>query len=402
MGHDGISLYPRHGTGHNSPMQEFIIDSQEKLQAFCAMLADYDSLALDTEFLREKTYYAQLCLIQIACNGNLACVDPLALDDIQPLLDILYDPARIKIMHSARQDLELFFDISGRLPENIFDTQVAATLLGYGDQIGYAKLVKQMLGVTLDKTQTRTDWSRRPLTHEQIEYALDDVRYLHEIFSRQRAALAEKGRSDWLARDFAALSEVQTYATPEEQLWQRVRGSNTLHGVQLAVLQQLAMWREHTARHKNRPRRWVLRDDVLIDLARAMPATRQQLENIRGVEGGLLRQADDILARIRQARELPQAQWPHLPHYRQLTVPQEALVDTMMAIVKMSASQNSITPAVLASRKDLENMLLGKQDLALLSGWRFELVGKALQTFLQGNSLIRTVEGELSLTPVSG
>ena len=378
-------------------MQEFIIDSQEKLQTFCAMLADHDSLALDTEFLREKTYYAQLCLIQIACNGQLACVDPLALEDIQPLLDIIYDPGRVKIMHSARQDLELFFDITGHLPDNIFDTQIAATLLGYGDQIGYAKLVKQMLGVTLDKTQTRTDWSRRPLTHEQIEYALDDVRYLHEIFTRQRAALAEMGRADWLTLDFATLSAVETYATPELQLWQRVRGSNTLHGVQLAVLQQLALWREHTARHKNRPRRWVLRDDLMIDLAKRMPTTPKQFEAVRGVETGLLRQADTILALIKQARELPQEQWPRLPKYSQLTVAQEALVDAMMAIVKVRADQNSLTPAVLASRKDLEHVLLGKTELALLSGWRFELAGRDLQAFLQGERLMRAVEGELCL-----
>jgi ribonuclease D len=383
-------------------MQEFVIDSQEKLLAFCRHLDAYDVLALDTEFLREKTYYAQLCLIQIACDGELACVDPLALEDIQPLLDIIYDPARIKIMHSARQDLELFFDLTGRLPQNIFDTQVAATLLGFGDQIGYAKLVKQMLDVKLDKTQTRTDWSRRPLTHEQIEYALDDVRYLHEIFARQRAELAERGRSDWLDRDFATLSDVQTYATPDEQLWQRVRGSNTLHGVQLAVLQQLTQWREQTARHKNRPRRWVLRDDLLIDLARRTPSSSQQLEAMRGVDGGVLRHADKILALIKQAKALPPEQWPRLPKFHQLTLPQEALVDAMMAIVKMRAEQNSITPAVLASRKDLEKMLLGKDDLALLTGWRFELAGKDLQAFLRGDCLIRTIDGHLNLTPVSG
>jgi len=383
-------------------MQEFIIDSQEKLQTFCQFLGDYDSLALDTEFLREKTYYAQLCLLQVACNGNLACVDPLTLDNIQPLLDIIYDPARVKIMHSARQDLELFYDLTGRLPDNIFDTQLAATLLGYGDQIGYAKLVKQMLGVTLDKTQTRTDWSRRPLTHEQIEYALDDVRYLHEIFTRQRASLADMGRDDWLKSDFATLSAVETYTTPDEQLWQRVRGSNTLHGVQLAVLQQLAIWRECMARQKNRPRRWILRDDLMIELAKRMPSTTSQFEAMRGVESGLLKQTDAILELVKQARELSPEQWPRLPRYHQLSVAQEALVDAMMAIIKVRADNNRLTPAALASRKDLEQVLLGKTGLGLLSGWRFELAGRDLLAFLKGERIMQTLDGELCLLPLSG
>lgn len=382
-------------------MQEFIIDTQDALLSYCEFLAGYDALALDTEFLREKTYFAQLCLIQIACDGKLACVDPLALADLQPLLDILYDPERVKIMHSARQDLELFFDLTGRLPDNIFDTQIAATLLGHGDQIGYAKLVKQVLGVQLEKTQTRTDWSRRPLTHEQIEYALDDVRYLHEIYTRQRTALAELGRADWMARDFAALSATETYATPEENLWQKVRGSNTLHGVQLAVLQQLAQWRERTARHKNRPRRWVLRDDAMIELAKRMPLNQAKFDAIHGIDSGAQRHAETIIELIKQARELPSEQWPHLPTYHQLSVAQEALVDAMMAIVKVRADKNRITPAVLASRKDLEHTLLGRADLALMSGWRYELAGKELQAFLRGEMSMRTKEGELCLMPVT-
>lgn len=383
-------------------MQKYIIDSKDKLQGLCEQLAQHRILAMDTEFLREKTYYAQLCLIQIASGDVIACVDPLAIDDIQPLLDLIYDPARTVIMHSARQDLELFYDLTGKLPDNLFDTQIAATLLGHGDQIGYANLVKDMLGVSLDKSQTRTDWSRRPLTNEQIDYALDDVRYLIEIADKQNAALQQKGRSQWLVSDFAALSDLKTFAAPEQTLWHRVRGSNSLRGVQLAVLQQLAIWREQVAREKNRPRRWILSDDVLLDLAKRLPATPGKVEAIRGMEAGQKRYTDAILHCIEQAKTLPQADWPLQPDFQKLSPTQEALADVLTAIVKTRALQNGISVNSLATRKELTAILSGIQESSIFTGWRYELAGKDVQDFIDGCSHVQYLNGELEIVPGEG
>lgn len=380
-------------------MQKYIIDTNEKLAALCAELSAHPVIVIDTEFLREKTYYAQLCLIQLATDEHLICVDPLACTELQPLLDVLYDPTKVKVLHSARQDLELFYDLVGHLPDNIFDTQIAATLLGYGDQIGYAKLVKKMTGVDLDKAHTRTDWSQRPLSNEQIEYALDDVRYLREIYRKQLQALTEAGRAEWLSRDFAALSDTSTYSNPDDTLWQRVRGSNTLKGVQLCVLQELAIWRETCAREKNRPRRWIIRDDLLLDLARLMPTAKEQANKIRGMESGTARYLDTILPLIQHAKSLPPERWPKLPKYTQLTPEQEALVDIFMAMVKLRAESNQISTNVLASRKELESVVQGKQATSVMTGWRYQLVGKDIDDFISGRNRLGVQLGELKIIP---
>lgn len=381
-------------------MQKYIIDTNEKLVSLCTELSAHSVIAIDTEFLREKTYYAQLCLIQLATEEHIICIDPLACNELQPLLDVLYDPARVKVLHSARQDLELFYDRVGYLPENIFDTQIAATLLGYGDQIGYAKLVKKMIGVDLDKAHTRTDWSRRPLSNEQIEYALDDVRYLLEIYHSQVESLRKAGRSDWLGRDFAALSDTATYSNPDDTLWQRVRGSNTLKGVQLCVLQELSIWRETCAREKNRPRRWILRDETLIDLARLMPDTKEQATHkIRNMDPGAARHLDSIIPIIRKAKSFPPERWPTLPKYKVLSPEQEALVDIFMAMVKLRADSNQISVNVLATRKDLEAIVVGKQGASVLLGWRYQLIGKDIDDFIKGRNRIGVVNGDLQIIP---
>ena len=378
-----------------------MIDTAEALTQLCQELSQHDVIAIDTEFLREKTYYAQLCLIQIATEEHIACVDPLAIGDIQPLLDILYEPSRVVVIHSGRQDLELFFDKVGELPTNIFDTQIAATLLGHGDQVGYAKLVKAMTDVSLDKGQTRTDWSRRPLSDEQIQYALDDVRYLIGMYQAQIKALAEAGRSDWLASDFAALSDKSTYTIPEATLWQRVKGYNTLKGMRLCVLQELAVWREGIAKQKNRPRRWIIKDDLLIELARHLPKTREQVEKMRGMESGIRRYTDTILEIISRASQLPEEQWPSMPKYTPMTIQQEARADSLMAIVKIRAEANNISTNVLTSRKEIEALVLGKEDLSVTKGWRMELVGRDLYEFLEGRSSLLVCDGTISIVSQS-
>ena len=378
-------------------MKEIFVDTPQTLADLCDSLRGCAALALDTEFLREKTYYTQLCLLQIASDDLIACVDPLALENIDPLLDILYDPAVTLVMHSARQDLEIFFDLRGALPAPVFDTQIAATLLGFGDQLGYAALVKAFEGVELDKQHTRTDWSRRPLGEGQLRYAADDVRYLLSIYREQRRRLQEKGREEWVQADLDALVDVATYDPPAENLWKRVRGNQQLKGRQLAVAQVLAEWREAQARRINRPRRWVLKDEVIIDIARRSPTDLAALDQIRGLEGRTLeRHGETLLKLVAQALQLPKETWPQRPKAARLTLQQDAVVDLMMAMVRSRGAEHDVSPALLGNRKSLEQLLAGGDtDSPLLKGWRAVLVGNDLRTLLAGDLSLRVADGRV-------
>jgi len=377
-------------------MKEIFVDTPEALAALCEQLRGCEVLALDTEFLREKTYYTKLCLLQIASDELIACVDPLALENIDPLLDILYDPAVTLVMHSARQDLEIFYDLRGAVPAPVFDTQIAATLLGYGDQIGYANLVREFAGVELEKGHTRTDWSRRPLGAGQLRYAADDVRYLLQIYREQRRRLREMGREEWVRADFDALVDTATYAPPVEALWKRVRGNQQLKGRQLAIAQALAAWREEQARRIDRPRRWVLKDEVIIDIARRAPRDRKALEQIRGLEPRTLqRHGDTLLALVESACSLPQEAWPRRPKITRLTPRQDAVVDLMMAVVRIRGAEHEVSPSLLGSRKQLEALLLNPDDSPLLRGWRALLVGRELRALLAGELALRVEDGRV-------
>lgn len=383
-------------------MQEHYVDSPQQLLDLCARLRGSAWLALDTEFMREKTYYAQFCLLQVANEDLIACVDPLALD-LGPLLELIYDPAIVKVMHAGRQDLELFYDLRQTLPRPVFDTQLAATLLGQGEQIGYAALVQNILGVQLDKLHTRTDWSQRPLDPEQLHYAADDVRYLGAIYLAQQSALQDKGRQDWLHDDFAELTDEKNYVNSPLNAWQRVRQTNVLKGVQLAVLRAVTAWREERAKVANRPRKWIISDEVLVDLAKRMPETQEQLSKLRGLEAQMAKsQGATLLELVRAARILPREQWPQLPSHDRLDASQDALVDALMAVVRVRSAQNAVSAATLATRKDLEALVLGHADAAVLHGWRAGLVGHDLQAFLEGRLALRTQHGKLRVCPVDG
>ncbi|WP_455208326.1 ribonuclease D [Kaarinaea lacus] len=381
-------------------MQELYVDTQDKLSNLCSLIESSDVIAIDTEFLREKTYYAQLCLIQIATDNLLACVDPLTISNLDPLLELLYQAHRVKVLHSARQDLEIFFDLKGELPKPVFDTQIAATLLGHGDQVGYANLVKAMLSKSIDKEHARTDWGQRPLEEAQIHYALNDVRYLIPIYRQQQKMLSEKGRVQWLQSDFDSLTDISLYAPHPEQLWKRVKGTRILKRGQLAVLQQLTMWREQRAKDSNRPRKWVLPDEVLVDIARRCPGSMDALEKIRGWNNFIKKHASDILSIIAHAKSLPESQWPVADHAIPLTTEQEAIVDLLMSVVRMRALENDVTPAVLVTRKELENLVVGERNINVLSGWRREFVGEELLQFLDGKKLISISDHKLAISNV--
>lgn len=375
-----------------------LITKQEELEKFCEQIGKNDAIAIDTEFMREKTYYAKLCLIQIATSEISACIDPFSINDLEPLLEILFNGKNIKIFHSARQDLEIFYDSWQQVPAPLFDTQIAATLLGYPDQIGYANLVQNMLDVQLDKSASRTDWSQRPLTDNQISYALDDVRYLIRLYPLIQKQLTELGRLEWLDDDFNALTNPELYNKSPEESWTRVSGHGKLRSKQLVILKQLTIWREETARKRNKPRKWVISDDVLHAIVRQPPDSIEKLARIRGINNTLVQNdGEEILRQIKAARSVPESEWPHSKPRVRLTQDEDALADILMTYLKYIAASQKISSSALASRKDIEKLAHGENDIPLLSGWRKQVAGDALIELLNGKRSLRVENGKIRI-----
>lgn len=377
------------------------IDDENSLSKFCESIRDENVLALDTEFIREKSYYPQLCLIQIAAGDHIACIDPLAITSLDPLLDLIYDTSKVKLFHAARQDLEIFFQLRNSLPKPVFDTQIAATLLGFNDQCGYAALVSQMLGVQLDKDQARTDWSQRPLNDKQVQYAANDVRYLQQAYPLIINKLSSQNRTEWLKDDFNNLTDDSLYTIDPESTWRRVSGHNKLKPRQLVVLQKLAAWREHTAIKRDRPRRWIIADDIMISLAQQTPGNILQLEKIRGIKSSTIDKfGDAVIKVIIEAKNIPEDQWPSLPKWQRTTPQQEALIDLCMAYMKQLALENEISPGILCNRKDMEKLITGDVDLPFMQGWRKQLIGQPVHDLLQGKHALRIQDNKIIIQPI--
>jgi ribonuclease D len=361
------------------------IDNETQLREFCTQLAGNPWLTLDTEFVREKTYYPKLCLLQISNGEQIACIDPLAIEDLEPLFKLLYDPAIIKVWHACSQDLEIFAHLRGEIPAPLFDTQLAASLLGHGNQISYAALVKELCGVELDKSHSRTDWSRRPLSEEQLTYAIDDVRYLCDVYKKLRQELDASGRGEWLDEDFTALTDAQRYLVDMQNVWQQVKGFEILQDAQLAVLQALAAWREERAQKSDKPRRWIMNDELLLALAQAGPKDADGLS-----EAGLSDKARDrygskLLLLIRQAQATPKEQWPVVFRRDRPTPEEKQLGKDLMKAVKKAAQEHDIDPALLATRKTLNALIAGERNLPVLQGWRKKIIGEHLLKIIEGN-----------------
>lgn len=381
--------------------QDLFIDTDAALLEFCQSIAGAHILAVDTEFIREKSYYSKLCLIQIASETQVACIDPLSIKDIDPLLDILYTPEILKLMHAARQDLEIFYFMRNQLPCPVFDTQIAATVLGYGDQIGYSALIEEFSGIKLDKAQARTDWQQRPLQTAQLHYAADDVRYLIQVYPAILDKLTEMNRLNWLDEDFQAICQPNLYEIKEDKLWQRVSGHQRLHGNKLAILQQLAIWREQQARKHNRPRKWIMSDDLLVTLSRQCPNSPGELNSIRGIPPRLIEQhQDSLLDILAEASKIPRDNWPKLQINR-TSKQQDAACDAMMGLLKLRSAENKISATALATRKEIEKIVMGERDIPLLHGWRAELAGNDVLSLLRGELYLQIKEGKLITQTVS-
>ncbi len=369
----------------DAPRALHYIDTRAGLESLCAQLAGHDWVALDTEFVREDTYFAQPCLIQVAVPGLVACVDTIALPDPAPLLERLHDPALIKVLHAGHQDMEIFYHLcDGRLPAPIFDTQLAAPLAGLAGQASYAALVSEVLDVRLEKAHARTDWRRRPLSPAQIEYAADDVRYLGPLHLELRSRLVALGRLDWLQEDCAALSDPARYANPPEDAWKRLRAAVQLNGGQQRVLRALAAWRETRARNEDRPRGWLLRDDALLDIARLQPSTPAELAAIPTLPPKTAaRHGAALLELVRTAVAASAAAGDaDTPGADRLSDEDKKLLKRLGDRVRRKAAELAIDPAAIATRRDLLALLHGETEIALLQGWRRGVVGEELLTLL--------------------
>jgi len=379
------------------PTIEFI-DSVSALNDFCQHIFDAPWLAIDTEFMREKTYYPKFCLLQVATPEQVACIDPIALEgELAPLFEIINNPNIIKVLHASRQDIEIFYQLTGKIPSPIYDTQVAAPLLGHQENAGYAMLVSGMLNINLSKVQTRTDWAKRPLSKEQIDYAADDVVYLGKIYQIMHAKLVALGRDKWLEDDFKQLTRPELYAIEDDKAWLRIKGKNKLTGKQLAILKALAEWREKLAKQSDLPKNWIVRDDALLDMARLQPKNNHELSQLRSISDGFLRRngkaACDI---VKQSQDLSLS-LDDKPNKAKKTLHQEAIVDVLMGWVRMRADENALNPVSLATRKDLEALVANEADCVLKTGWRYGMIGRELEQILQGTLKLSVDDNTLVL-----
>lgn len=378
------------------------INRPEQLPLLCEQIQQEPWIALDTEFLREKTYYPKFCLLQIASPNWVACVDPLAIADLTPLFEALYNPNIVKVLHSCRQDLEIFFQITGKIPGPIFDTQIAAPLLGFQENPGYAMLVSSFLNINLSKAHTRTDWTIRPLSQDQIQYAADDVIYLCKIYSIMCQKLEELGRLYWLESDFALLNDPELYQLSPENAWLKVRGKNKLTGRQLSILQALCEWREQTAQTENKPRNWLFPDDMLLELAKLQPTSQSDLAKIRNInERNVNRYGKVLCELIDAARQRPPKPLNEKDRPNKKTPQQEAVIDVLSAVVRIRAEENALNPVILATRKEIEQLVFGEENCTLLHGWRYNMAGQELQGLLDGKFNLSLNSDSVVIKPVS-
>ncbi len=369
------------------------IDTQEQLEQFIDDISSYDWIAIDTEFIREKTYYSRLCLLQIATTDHLACVDPLAISDISALKKVLYNPNITKVWHAAHQDQEIFYNLFGEPPAPIFDTQPAAAVLGIGDQIGYARLIEEFMSVSLEKTQSRTDWSRRPLSEKQLDYAIDDVRYLREAYPKIVQQLEDQSRLEWLQSDFDRYTSVETFEPKPAEMWKKVKGHQRLKPLQLTIVQGLASWREGLAEKKDLPRKWIMSDDVILDLALQQPANADEMDQMRTVKSKQhSRYFKDWLACINTAQQLDESEWLRLPKFKKPSSNQAILVDLLMVAIREQANIHNISATLITSRKKLEKLVMsGETQLA--NDWRGALVNPIINNILSGQATFSVENG---------
>jgi ribonuclease D len=383
-----------------------IVETTDDLKAFAAELSGAPYLALDTEFLRDQTYYPKLCLIQVAAPGIEAIVDPLAPGiDLKPFYELIARPDIVKVLHAARQDIEIFFLQGGVLPDPLFDSQVAAMVCGFGDAASYETLARKIAHVEIDKSARFTDWSHRPLSKRQLEYALADVTHLRVIYEWMKARLEKTGRAAWVAEEVAALQDPALYRLEPELAWKRLK-PRTSNKRFLAILASLAAWREREAQARDIPRGRVLKDEALTEIAAHPPESGEALERIRAVPKGFAnsRLGKGLLEAIAlgQTAEPPEGAADD-NRQRRRREPSPAVVDLLKTLLRLRAETAGVAPRLIANAEDIERLAAGEDDdVAALKGWRGEVFGKDAIALRKGELAIALENGEAVVVELEG
>jgi ribonuclease D len=372
-----------------------------ELADLCDELAKEPFVALDTEFMRDRTYWPKLCLVQLAGRNRHAAIDPLAPGiDLAPLFALMADPAVLKVFHAARQDVEIFHHLSGAIPAPLFDTQLAAMVCGYGEEVGYETLVAQLAKARIDKSSRFTDWSRRPLTRQQLEYALADVIHLRVVYQRLEAQLRQTGRTEWVAQELAGLTDPNTYEQPPEEAWRRIKVRSREPRF-LAIVRALAAWREREAQRRDLPRNRILRDDLLLEVAANRPRSAEDIGKLKRISLDRT-SVTGAVAAVRKALELPEAELPVVEPAAKLPRGIGPLVDLLRVLLKFQCEAHHVAQRLVATTADLEAIAaFDAPDVLALRGWRLEVFGRAALTLKQGKVALAVDKGQVVLVPMT-
>ena len=357
-----------------------IVTATADLSALCKRLARFPAVTVDTEFMRETTFWPKLCVIQVASPEEAVIIDATAPElDLDPFFKLMKNEKVIKVFHAARQDIEIVHHLGGLIPHPVFDTQVAAMVCGFGESVSYDQLVQKLTGTRIDKSSRFTDWSRRPLSERQIEYALADVTHLRDVYQALAARLEEQKRTDWVREEMEVLTSPGTYEAEPEEAWKRLK-LRVRKPIELAVMREVAAWREREAQARDVPRSRVIKDDAIYEISAQQPTTPAALAQLRTIPRGFerSRSAEEILAAVRTAMAIPRDQLPRIPKHRPAANGNGAAVDLLKVLLKMTSESHGVASKVIATVDDLEAIASDDEaDVPALSGWRRELFGEA-------------------------
>lgn len=380
-----------------------ILTKTDDLSAFCTRLSSEEFIAVDTEFIRESSYWPKLCLIQVAGESEAFAIDPLAEGmDLSPLFELMRNESILKVFHAARQDLEIFLHAMEEIPAPLFDTQVAAMVCGFGDQVSYEKLATKLAGATIDKTTRFADWAQRPLTDRQLNYALSDVVPLRKVYRKLNHRLTKSGRAPWLHEEMSILTNPQTYDSDPTKAWKRLK-TRSRDQRYLAILRELATWREEEAQRRDVPRNRVIRDEQLFDIAAQAPQDEAGLSRIRGINRDFARGrlGSSILNCIEKAMALPEQELPNRPPRAERPETPSPVVELLKVLLKMKSEEHAVAQKLLGSMDDLERLARDPEaESPLTHGWRDEIFGQAAKALLNGNLALGAHKNEIvTLTP---
>ncbi len=380
-----------------------VIITTIELEDFCKRAQNAAFITVDTEFIRESTYWPQLCLIQVGLEDEAVIIDPLAKDlNLEPFFAILCNTNVIKVFHSARQDIEIFYHLTGEMPAPVFDTQVAAMVCGFGDSVAYDVLVQKYTSISIDKSSRYTNWAQRPLSKKQLDYALGDVTHLRIIYEHLHYKIVNEDRLHWLEEELAILNDPTTYAIDPYSVWQKIRVRSPKPRL-LATLRELAAWREITAQQRNVPRGRVLRDEAMLELAAGSPQSHEDLKRMRGLPSSLLQEGEGlrILELIKKAHQLPLEDCPQVKKFKESPPGASALLEMLKLLLKIKSEKYHVAPKLIATSGDLEIIARSSNpQVPALEGWRREIFGNAALELKSGKVAIGVKNNRISLIPI--